>query len=377
MNIAKVIQESGWSLDDLAGHSGIDESRITALAFGADPSMIELRGIASALGSSISDLLLQDDSATQTSVLFRQTIQSRPGNRKIAAPIGDFSRKVSQSLEILEEPDALEWIKQLRPSRQDYASAEEAASGFRELFFEDNHIAPLGDLPSIAVDEAGILLYLVNNSDFEGASTVIDGHAFIFISRRTFAPRMLFTLAHELGHIIAHHGEESFAVLDVPGDIQVMRPRRRAEEGFADAFASCLLLPRHGLGIALKTIRKTLHSTNEQIGDVELLYLSRIFGVSFQVAAKRCEDLGLLPNAGAASLYDNVRKLHGNPEKYATKIGLPERGDIDFPVLPPHLVRDAISGIREGRVSAGRVASILKLNIADIFRINAGAWQPR
>ncbi len=375
LRIRQLIDEVGITVEELAERADIDEERLTAILLGDQPSMTELRKIAKEFNLSVSDLLSEGQSAAQTALLFRQTIQSRPGRRTIKAPIDDFSRRVGQSLEILTEPKTTVDWNALRLEGQDYAAATDAASRFRDLLFEGNQITPLLELPSIAVEQMGTILFLVRNSEFEGASAMINGHPFVFVSRRTFQGRMLFTLAHEIGHLVAHHETASFAVVDVPGDTESMRPRRRTEEAFADWFASCLLLPQQGVGLALRAIRRTLGVQRDAVGDIELLYLARFFGVSFQAAAKRCEDLGLIPTGGAISLYEHISKLHGNPERYATELGLPERAHIDFPTIPPHLLRDAVEGIREGRVSVGRAADILRLSLTDIFRINAGAWQ--
>jgi hypothetical protein len=188
---------------------------------------------------------------------------------------------------------------------------------------------------------------------------------------------MLFTLAHELGHLIAHHNSEAYSIVDIEDEPGRAQAKATSDEGFADAFASCLLLPSAGVGLALQKIRERFKVSQDAVGDIELLFLARFFGVSFQVAARRCEDLRLLPRGGGWTLYERIVKEHKNPERYADSLGLPPRPDIRFPALPPRLLSEAVEGIRDGRVSLGRAATILNLSIADLFSFHAGAWQSR
>ena len=183
---------------------------------------------------------------------------------------------------------------------------------------------------------------------------------------------MLFTLAHELGHLVALRPvPEDRVVLDVASDIERLHPATLRQERFADSFATCLLLPRRGVGIALKQIRALTKAEGDALGDVELLYLARIFSVSFEVAARRCEDLGLLPPGGAFSLYAAIRRQFGSPERRADSLGLPPRGEIEFPILPPRLLDEAIKRINEGSISIGRASMALNLSIPDIVAMRS------
>jgi Zn-dependent peptidase ImmA (M78 family) len=86
------------------------------------------------------------------------------------------------------------------------------ADEFRLKFLSNRLNDPLVNLPEI-LDSAGVILGRLETSKFEGASVVAQGHPFIFVSAR-FSGRMLFTLAHELGHLITHHNDASYAIFD-------------------------------------------------------------------------------------------------------------------------------------------------------------------
>src|SRR5687767_8695984 len=106
------------------------------------------------------------------------------------------------------------------------------------------------------------------------------------------------------------------------------------QEHFADVFALELLMPLRGFLVALKQIRRLLRVKYDGIGDVELLYLSRVFGVSFLAAGKRCERAKLLPRGSAAALEQFVIQKFGGPEQRALALDLPPRVPISITALP-------------------------------------------
>ena len=130
-------------------------------------------------------------------------------------------------------------------------------------------------------------------------------------------------------------------------------------------------MPRQGLGITLRKIREMQQRPNKELGDLELLLLSRIYGVSFYAAAKRCEDLQLLPRGGAASLTESLTKEYGSPEKRAEAANLPPRPKSEFPKMPAPLLKAALDKVRSGQISVGKASSILGLSIADLLAANA------
>jgi Zn-dependent peptidase ImmA (M78 family) len=181
---------------------------------------------------------------------------------------------------------------------------------------------------------------------------------------------MLFTLAHELGHLVAHHKNDAFAVIDE--DIEASRGGQdREQEAYANAFASALLMPSQSVGLALKAVRRMGKSQDDQLGDTEINYLARIFGVSFWAAARRCEDLELLPRGGAHALNAKLIEAHGSAEQRANELGLPPRADVRFPKVPWPLMDAAVANVRAGEISIGKAASVLGISIADLVSANA------
>jgi Zn-dependent peptidase ImmA (M78 family) len=248
------------------------------------------------------------------------------------------------------------------------------ADQFRAAFV-GSAVEPLNNLAAVLNDLGGVVLGRLDTSRFEGASAVIDGYGFIFVSPR-FSGRMLFTLAHELGHLLAHHRQPRSALFEVASQIGNLRHRNK-KEAFVDAFASALLMPQEGVAIALREIRRALNVGRDALGDVEILYLAILYGVSFEVAARRCEQLELLPDGGAYSLSDHVKHVYGSAERLATSAGLPARARIDFPRVSQNLIDAAISRIDDGEVSIGWVTDRLGCSLSDLYSARAVRGEPR
>ena len=351
----------------LSSSSTIEPERLRAILSGAEVSLRELRQLAAALKVSMDDLSLTDALSKSADFLYRSV---KRGTDADPALISSLSKRLDMSLELLRtrQPQNHWGIEFANAST--YVNAEENAAKFRTLFFSDDQESPLLRLPQISVDTLGILLFVVDQPKIDGASARLGGRNFIFVSRR-FEGRMLFTLAHELAHILSHHtNEEEYAIFDDHGEPEGKSVGSgRSAEKYAHAFASCLLMPSAGVGVVLKKLREK-SSTRGALTDVEVLWLSRIFGVSFLAAARRCEDLTLLPTGGASSLDDYMKREFGSAEKRAAAIGLPPRPEVDFPSIPLPLLESAIQQIKEGNISVGRAASQLGVSIFDLISFN-------
>jgi len=351
----------------LSQRTGISRERIDQLSKEAEPNLEELRVLAAFFRVDLRDLLPPHPRHGVFKLLFRSG-----GSEVDDATSSALSRRIGYSVELLGEGRGSRpaWIEKFRRDTQSYEDAEANAEQFRRLFLADDQLSPMFSLPELAPEALGTLIFIVRTSRFEGASAYVEGLPFIFLAE-TFGPRMLFTLAHEIGHLIAHHDpDKGSAIVDVQTET---RPQasKNAPEFYAHAFASCLLMPRRGVAITLRKIREMQEQPNKELGDLELLLLARIYGVSFYAAAKRCEDLQLLPRGGAASLNESLTKEYGSAEKRAEAASLPPRPTSEFPKMPAPLLKAALDKVRSGQMSVGKASSILGLSIADLLAANA------
>ena len=253
-----------------------------------------------------------------------------------------------------------------------YEEAERLAAELRAFIYPGEVDSPAIDLPQRLRMLDGLIVSQLKNSKYEGACVAAGGYLFVFVSPR-FRARMLFTLGHELGHIVAHHALQS-AHLDLASSIGSFRNRA---ESFADAFSSAFLLPAPAVGGSLKAIRQIIGATRDEVGDVEILILARLHGVSFDVAARRCENLDLLPPGGAASLAHYIREHHQNPEKRAEALKLPPRNEISFDVVSPILMEFVHESVARGLTSPTWMADRLNTSIESIYETHASTNERR
>jgi len=353
-------------MKSLSNKTGIAIQRLEDLSAGAKPKMPELRAISVALNISMRSMSDTDSEARPAEMLFRSAFAAGDGvpdevrmklSSRVSDPISMLARRVSS------QPS---WRSRFVAGR---ANTEANASAFRELFCNNDQLSPLIRLPQIAERELGILILVIKSNSVDGASGYLNGVPFALVSARSFTPRMLFTLAHEVGHILLHHDPANPSAII---DENIDRYNGNEQEREANDFASALLLPAQAVGIALKTVRSVLGVKDDELGDLEISFLANVFGVSVATAALRCEKLGLLPNGGAAALMYAVEDEFSSPEARAKLAGLPPRSEIKFPKVPLALLEATVEQIRAGDVSLGRAASSLQISIAELMAANVG-----
>lgn len=371
--VTDLIAASGKSVEEVGLTAGIARERLSAIMGGVAPTMAELRAIGRAIGCKLS-AFTRDVEPEKARLEFRAVVKRTSQESAPASAVDLLSARIAHVLELMphSRKASLAWLDLFQGSHLSAEDAERDAQTFRSAFFGDDQMGPLMALPEILADVLDVLLFVCPELQIDGASAIKEDVAFVFLAPRSFTPRMLFTMAHEVGHLVAHHerGETSMFI-DVSADLGAGQTTANKREQFAHRFASTLLLPAQSVGLSLQRFRTSFNYASGPVGDIEVLFLARLFGVSFGVAAQRCEDLDLLERGGARSLHEKLNKSHGSPEKRADEIGLPPRADFTIPRLPSSLLRAAISQIREGEASVGRVAGLLQMQIRDIMAANA------
>lgn len=374
LNIADQLAHRNLSIHAAAEKAGMDEERFRAVAEGAEPNLGELRKIAAMFKVPVS-ALFQHGKPNSVQMLFRKSAHASGPAPSVALPVTEtaLSLRLQEIHQLVAQvPTNLVWLKAFQGLNPDPWNADNFATRFRELFQADNRHEPLLDLPDLLANQLRVFVVLVHGKETEGASAIIGRHGFIVLSRRKFTPRMLFTLAHEVGHLVGHHaarGGEEFAFFDREEDIGSFKRPQRIEERFADAFASALLMPKEAMLRLVTAIRKQ-YSLTGPLGDIEINLVARFFGVSFEVAGRRFEDLGMLPVGGARTLYNKLVEEHSNPERRAVEVGLPARQAINFG-LSEELIQVGLKKIKAGELSIEKVAEILDVPLSFLIAKNA------
>jgi Zn-dependent peptidase ImmA (M78 family) len=364
--VSTYLQALPLSADEIALKARLPTERVRVILEGGDATLSDLRALSRALKVPLRSFASEPPATADLRMLFRSSTASRPDRGVEAA--ATFVQGALQILPRREAPPP--WLSSFTFDKESYADAARLADEFRSRFVPNAPDDPLVDLPHIITQLCDVILARLETSRFEGASVIADGYPFIFVSTR-FSGRMLFTLAHEIGHLLTHHQENRSVVFDRASQIGDPRRQFNRSEAFVNAFASVLLLPASGVGKFLQNVRQLLHIEQDAIGDVEILYLARFFGVSFDVAAWRCENLELLPPGGAKSLSEHLRDRHGGPEKRASSLRLPERPSIAIPRVSNNLLRIAAEKVKRGDISAGWVTDRFGCSISELYSLNS------
>lgn len=358
--------ESSW--EKLAGASNMSIDRIREIANGGDPNLSEIGRITDALKVPI-DFFIIDDLNEGINLRFRQNDIAL--NK---ADIDEYkiARKVSLSADLLgDAKNRINWISNLRKENLSKNDPKDLANRVRQVIIDGDELSPLHQLPQL-LSNLQILIFSESNRNIDGASSIHRGWSFAFVSRR-FAPRMLFTLAHELGHLVSGHLSPNQISVDKDISAYFKARKIRQEERFANQFASCLLMPEEGTIAALGEVKSLIGATRKTVGDIEILFLAHIFGVSFEVSGYRLEQLGLLPSGATAALYDTLKREFGSPEKRAKEADLPPRPKVRFDDIPKPVVDAATNAIESGEYSIGYVGNVFNLDLPSLYRHNKSA----
>jgi Zn-dependent peptidase ImmA (M78 family) len=358
---------------EIADRSRLGIDRVQEILAGEAAAVSEVRAIASGLRVPLHLLSRAEPASEASSVrpLFRDTKRGQAAFDLTVEKVASF---IDAALAILPPRDELpDWLLDLQATATTYVEADRLAQRFRQSIYANHETEPATNLIAVLGAMEGVVISRLDFSRYEGVSLVSGNYCFIFVSPR-FAGRMLFTAGHELGHLIAHHQSGGKARFELASDIGTFG-RHSREEAFVDAFSSCLLLPDVGVGRSLRAFRDHYEVNGSNLTDLELLLLARFYGVSFAVAARRCEDLGLLPQGLGHVLGERLRKEFGSPEKRADNLGLPARSPIQFAPIAPVLAKALTGKISIGDISIGWAADRLGVTIGEILASNARATE--
>ncbi|HVR71221.1 MAG TPA: XRE family transcriptional regulator [Vicinamibacteria bacterium] len=207
--------------------------------------------------------------------------------------------------------------------------------------------APIRDLRVRLEDSFAIRVYVLSQRGLLAAAgfhhAAIGGS--VMLAERS-VPRMRFTLARALGHLLANRDEAMV-------DLQDVR-KRTPVESFANAFAAAVLMPARGLRERFGAV----HSEAGEVSDIAILYLARTFGVTLKALRTRLEQLKLVAPLTLKRIDEAVRQAGSGP-----------RADLDaaqaapdqpqWEMLPERYVFLAMRAYRKELVSKSRLADCL------------------
>ena len=223
------------------------------------------------------------------------------------------------------------------------------------------------------LEDNGIKVYPLSiaNDGFFGLSVAKgDGGPAVVVNvwERISVERWIFTAAHELCHLLLH--------IDAY-DVDVHK-EKKAEEKEADVFAAYFLMPP-------EVFEEAWHETRGLSFVDRVLKVKRLFRVSYRTVLHRVQDTTPLGKAVWGRFQVEYRARYGRTlavtnEPQGLKSAMPESHRAYEPDrLSPHefngdrlklLVRD---GIEQEKISLGRGAEILGLDLSDMRNLSA-SW---
>lgn len=234
-----------------------------------------------------------------------------------------------------------------------HASFDKISNDFRK-FINIKADEPINNLTEL-IETLDINVFYVDLDvkDFFGLSLMSDeyGNAIVINDRDDITTeRKIFTIAHELGHLIMHKGSFEKKLIE----------ENEIEEREANGFASHFLMPQRGF-------EKTWAENNGVHLVENVLYIKRVYRVSYQVVLFRLVEIGFPANIWKNFNYSYRRITNKSLSKKEEPAGLSK---YDF-------IRDGIQKLvkeayENGKISFGRAAELLNKSIVEMRDLRQG-----
>ncbi|MFC1679817.1 ImmA/IrrE family metallo-endopeptidase [Elusimicrobiota bacterium] len=222
-----------------------------------------------------------------------------------------------------------------------------AAEGAGILVFQTSKL-PLSVLRGFSISQFPLPVVVLNTKDSESAR--------------------IFTLAHELAHILLHQG----AICDIYEEFE-RHPKEQAIEVFCNHVAGATLVPRARLVEAYERLKRTGRATSL---DEYAANLARLFRVSREVILRRCLTFGFIKEATYAKKREELLKEYEQLRKRKKASGKPvivplSRRVLSNAGLP--FVNIVLSSYYQERITSSDVSTFLEAKLKHLPRIESEA----
>jgi Zn-dependent peptidase ImmA (M78 family) len=352
----KLLLEKKKTIESIAKSSGILLSNLlSCISSDRDLSLPEIILLSKHFNLSVSELVSETLNNASIVTLFRDTnIGMKAKIDSLALFINELDKNDSQRKTLYNH-----YLDDI-----DHANNPEKLSvWFRNKFYNGNLFSPINNLYEILESQLNINL-LIRDIGVDGASFYHNDEPFIVL-KPTTPQRMQFTLAHELSHVLVDMDKlKSNASVD---NISYNQKSENPEERYANSFASSLLLPREGILSTLNVFREKAKIIDVKIGDIEIIFLSQVYGVNFQVVGFRLENMGLIERGDTNTLYNYIIKNHKSIRNRSESVGLPEANMPSFNSRTSKIFKRILANIENGNISIGKASELLYINQNDLI----------
>ena len=340
--IRALIDGAGLRHADLAGSIGLDPSALSkALSGRRQFKTLEIALIAERLGCSVQALLADDPVPGDVQVAARVQPER-------SSAIDEATDRLDQLLELDGLLTELGWPASATgplptpPSAAPHEQGEALAVAVRESLAlgDDDLPVELDALAEFVAARLGVdVAFEPLPSGLDGLSVARGTFRLALVSSHVSATRQRYTLAHEVGHLVAGDSQQLRIDEDIFG-------RKSAAETRANAFAAAFLMPAGALRAQLAGVPLTEEVVAQALGR---------YRVSLDALAFRLHNTGIVNSAGR----DEVRAM--SSKAIALRSGraadLQARNAHRTPAL---LLDRALDAYTAGKISVRPLATLLR-----------------
>jgi Predicted Zn peptidase len=356
VNLKRIRTARGLTMEKAADAAGISRMAYHNIEKGlAEPRVSNLQKLANALQVKVVDLVrsIPELRSVRFRALKWKTKKDKAQREEIKNAVALWMRDFSDLESMLTANKRIIFAIHIEKPGKGAKAAQIAAEGARRLFhLEENEV--ISDICGL-VESVGIKIHFINMGldNFSGLS-VNDENLGAAIIVNTFAAktteRKIFTIAHELGHILMH-----------PTSFNDDDRESKEEEDEANVFASYFLMPRKGFLKKLEEVKG--------LNFVEaILHIKRVFKVSYKTIIYRLIEEDIADDKIWQEFYLQYKhknkcdlKGHKEPEPLAEIDCIEDRLS--------RLVREALE---KELISISRAAEILNINIVEMRELVNG-----
>ena len=355
--IRQLRKAAGLQTSELAAASGLDTAIVAALECDCrDITAAELSAIAN--GLNVSQLAILEPDSLLGRLSFAHRIE---GDEESSLEAARRLTALAELHQVLSEGGHPAVADIGEPPHGQSSTWLEHANELADWARERLNTSSRADDPFTNLAEAiethlsaDVMVESLGGQASEGASITDAEFPFILVNADRPRPRALFTLAHELGHLLHRDGP----TLNVDVDLRA----RTDGERLANAFAAAFLMPEPEIEQVLEDHGRTARSLAQMLTQ---------FGVSYEPLIYRLHNLQIinalgrdrLRSAGWAGLLNQLDDEESSRALLAARGSRPERRP---PVL---LATRCLSGVLDGTISAAPLAGLLDVSVDEMIRV--------
>jgi Zn-dependent peptidase ImmA (M78 family)/transcriptional regulator with XRE-family HTH domain len=348
--VLRLIESSGLSRGDFARRIGLDDSKLSKSLGGTRRfSSLDLARIAEQCEVSVDWLVTGEEPAL---ALAARTTGGQAGAALKAATLYTSMRADMASLGY---PQPWRPVPVDAPDGTYAEQGQRLAAAARARVQETGRQVSEADLPSVVEAAFGADVTVIGLDDgFDGMAASSAGAKLIVLATSRLPARQRYTLAHELGHLLAGDDQDVHLDRDIYDKAQVRDPG----ELRANAFASSFLMPADRLRDAVG---------KDGLTEPGFAMLACSLRVSPSALAIRLLQLRLI-DAGRCDRYKRISaaraaSIAGDGDDFAQSVA--ESNKLRPPGL---LVRDAYAAYESGAATLRPYANLLGVDVDDLRR---------